>query len=402
MHPRTWLTLLTLPLVTAFSYPVLLRGTQPPRTESTPAKPDPLDGLADIQDVLALVRDNYVDPPDLSKVVGGGIQAALERAHPLNAYLLPEDLRLPDPGPAEIGIRVIKRGIYAHIIHVRAGSPAAEAGVQVGEAIRRLDGESIGPMSAWTLERRLRGADGSALAITRFMNTTGDVRTVTLHRKVLAAPSITVRKESTATLVALPDLKVGRSEELKQLLGPLDHALPLVLDLRQCAGGDVVEAARVARLFVKAEPFATVQEQSKPDQGLAAGVDLQPPFARLAYLAGFSTIGPAELLASALKKQAVASFGDRTAGLAVERNRFLLRQGGAVELVNRRWLGAGGEKLDRTGVVPEFPLRGLKPEDDPLPKILEALAKPREKAPAPKPEPGKQARRVRSSDAVAV
>ncbi len=402
MHPRTWLTLLTLPLVAAFSYPVLLRGTQTPRAEATPAKPDPLDGLADIQDVLALVRDNYVDPPDLGKVVGGGIQAALERAHPLNAYLLPEDLRLPDPGPAETGIRVVKRGIYAHIIHVRAGSPAANAGVQVGEAIRRLDGESIGPMSAWTLERRLRGADGSALSVTRFMNTTGDVRTVTLNRTVLASPALAVRKEAAATVVALPDLRQGRAQELRQLLGSLDHALPLVLDLRQCAGGEVAEAARVAGLFVKTEPFATVQEQGKPDQGLAAGVDLQPPFAKLAYLAGFSTIGPAELLASALKKQAVASFGERTAGLAVERNRFLLRQGGAVELVNRRWLGAGGEKLDRAGVVPEFPLRGLKPEDDPLPRILESLAKPREKTPASKPEAGKQALRLHPGDAVAV
>lgn len=398
MHPRTWLTLLTLPLVAAFSYPVLLRGTQAPRSEASPAKPDPLDGLADIQDVLALVRDNYVDPPDLGKVVGGGIQAALERAHPLNAYLLPEDLRLPDPGPAEIGIRVLKRGIYAHIIHVQAGSPAAEAGVQVGEAIRRLDGESIGPMSAWTLERRLRGAVGSELALTRFMNTTGDVRTVTLQRALLAVPAISVRKESGATVVALPDLRQGRAQELKRLLGGLDHGLPLVLDLRQCAGGEVAEAARVAGLFVKAEPFATVQESGKPDQALAVGADLQPAFARLACLAGFSTIGPGELVASALKKMGVTGFGDRTAGLAVERNRFLLRQGGAVELVNRRWLGAGGEKLDRAGVVPEFPLRGFKPGEDPLPRILEILARPKA---ATKPEPAKQARQARTIDAAA-
>jgi carboxyl-terminal processing protease len=381
MHPRTWLSILTLPLVAAFSYPVLLRGTQAPRSETVQAKPDPLDGLADIQDVLALVRDNYVDPPDLAKVVGGGIQAALERAHPLNAYLLPEDLRLPDPGPAEVGIRVLKRGIYAHVIHVRPGSPAAAAGVQLGEAIRKIDGESIGPMSAWTLERRLKGAEGSPLSITRFAMNTGEVKTISLNRTVLPASSIIVRKDGGASLVALPDLGVGRAQELKQLLGSLDHGLPLVLDLRLCTGGEVAEAARVAGLFVKAEPFATLQESGKPDQALAAGADLQPAFAKLAILTGFSTIGPGELLASALKKQGVPSFGDRTAGLAVERTRFLLRQGGAVELVNRRWLGAGGEKLDRTGVVPEFPLRGLKTEDDPLPKILETLAKPREKAP---------------------
>ena len=64
----------------------------------------------------------------------------------------------------------------------------------------------------------------------------------------------------------------------------------------------------------------------------------------------------------------------------MERARVPLRQGGAVELVSRRWLGAGGEKLDRAGVVPQTPLRGLKPNEDPLPKILESLAKPAPKA----------------------
>lgn len=390
MHPRTWLSILTLPLVAAFSYPVVVRGYQNPRTETAPAKPDPLEGLADIQDVLALVRDNYVDPPDLSKVVGGGIQAALERAHPLNAYLLPEDLRLPDPGPADVGLKLVKRGIYAQVIDVRPGSPAAAAGILVGEAIRRLDGDSIGPMSAWTLERKLRGPVGSELTITRSGYTTGDVKTVKLNRVLAPAASISLRKETGATVVALPDLGAGQAQELKQALGTLDHALPLVLDLRHCGGGEAAEAARIAGYFVKAESFATVQEAGKPDRTLAAETDLQPPFPKLAVLSGFSTQGPGELLASALKKQGIPTFGDRTAGLAVERNRFLLRQGGAVELVNRRWLGAGGEKLDRAGVVPEFPLRSLKPEDDPLPKILETLAKPREKAPV-KAEAGKQA-----------
>ena len=50
--------------------------------------------------------------------------------------------------------------------------------------------------------------------------------------------------------------------------------------------------------------------------------------------------------------------------------------------MNKRWLGAGGEKLDRQGLQPEFPLRGLKPEEDPLPRILEQL----EKKPEPKIE----------------
>jgi carboxyl-terminal processing protease len=374
MHPRTWLALLTLPLVGAFTYPVLFRG-QAPQARAQ-ASPDPLQDLADVQDVLALVRDNYVDPPDMVKVVSGGIQAALERAHPMNAYLGPEDLRLPDPGPADPGLRLMKRGIYAQVLAVLPDSPAERAGILPGDMVRKIDGDSIGAMSAWTMERRLRGPEGSEILLTRFAAQSGDVKKATLHRAILKPASIGVRKEAGAVVVTLPDLQTGRSAELTRTLGQLDHALTLVLDLRRCLGGEPAEAAKCAGLFLKVDPFATLQEAGKADQPLSMVSNPLPAFARTALLLGTGTQGAPELLASAIRKQGIPTFGDRSAGLAVERNRFLLRQGGAVELVNKRWVGAGGEKLDRQGVVPQYPLKGLKPEDDPLPKVLEILAKP--------------------------
>ncbi|HEX7554675.1 MAG TPA: hypothetical protein VF378_14065, partial [Geothrix sp.] len=102
----------------------------------------------------------------------------------------------------------------------------------------------------------------------------------------------------------------------------------------------------------------------------------------------------AEVLASCLKKTGAKTFGERTPGLGVERARFALKQGGAVELVSKRWVGVGGEKLDRQGVVPDQVLR-LVEADDPLAKVLAALQNPEpakaatvasEGATKPKPE----------------
>jgi C-terminal processing protease CtpA/Prc len=98
-------------------------------------------------------------------------------------------------------------------------------------------------------------------------------------------------------------------------------------------------------------------------------------FARLALLTGRSTVGAPEVLAACLKKGGARIFGERTPGLGVERQRFNLKQGGAVELVARRWVGLGGEKLDRQGVIPDQVLR-LTDADDPLAKALAALAAP--------------------------
>lgn len=374
MHPRTWLALLTLPLVGAFTVPLLQRNGQPPKTEAK-APQDPLAGISDIQDVLALVRDNYVDPPDLEKVLGGGIQGALERVHPLNTYLSPEDLRLPEPGPAETGLRLLKRGIYALVIGVVPGSPAQRAGIQVGDVVRKLEGESIGPLGSWHLERRLRGPEGSEVALHRYAASSAQVTRVVLKRERPVRPALAVRREGGDLLVGLPDLSEGRASELAGVLSAEGSGARLILDLRSCHGGSYSEGAKVAGLLLGSGPFATRQEAGQADQVLARAGERHAGLGALAALQAPGTVGPAEALAAALRKAGVPTVGERTAGLAVERTRLPLRQGGAVELVTRRWLGAGDEKLDRQGVVPELALRGLQNEADPLPKVRQALEK---------------------------
>ncbi len=374
MHQRTWLSLLTLPLVAAFTYPVLVQQAKPaPRIEASQVSQDPLAGLSDIQDVLTLVKENYVDVPDLEKVISGGVENALERAHPLNAYLSPEELRLPDPGPAQVGLTLLKKSIWAQVLSVIPGSPADKAGILVGDVIRKIDGDSIGSMSAWVMERRLKGSVDSEIKLVNYDNVSGQLKKLTLQRERVQRPAVAMRKEPKGTLLTLPDLSAGRAAELAGLLGGVDRGLPLVLDLRRCAGGDLAEATQVAALFAGQGPFVTIQEAGKPDRGIAVTPGEASPFPQMAVLLGYGTVGAGEGLAAFLKKQAILTVGERTAGLGVERTRLPLKQGGAVELVYRRWVGAGGEKLDRQGVTPEEPLKGLTPQEDLFPKVLELL-----------------------------
>ncbi|HJV24011.1 MAG TPA: PDZ domain-containing protein [Holophagaceae bacterium] len=390
MHPRAWLSVLSFPLVAAFSLPILKPQAPAPKPQSGVATQDPLAGLSDIQDVLSLVQQNYVDRPDMEKVIGGGIQAVLERAHPFNSLLSQEELRAPEPGPAEAGLKVIKRGgqgLYAQVIAVVPGGPAAQAGIQVGDVIRKVDGDSVGGMSAFDLERRLKGPEGSTLNLFRFAAATNEQNKVTITRRRLAARVLELKPDAQGLRVVVPDFNPGRAQELKNLLQAQDRQKPLALDLRECFDGSPEEAQLVAALFIPGGPFGTLQEAGKAEQGLKVPAGQALGFAKVAIFQAPSTQGAAELLASALKKAGMAVVGERSLGLVVERARFPLRQGGAVELVHRRYLGAGGEKLDRQGVVPTTAVRG-KDEVEHLNKLWEAALKP---VVAPAPEPAKAA-----------
>ncbi|MDE3033676.1 MAG: PDZ domain-containing protein [Acidobacteriota bacterium] len=387
MHARTWLSVLSLPLVGAVTYPVLQQRASAPETTAPKVAPDPLAGLTDIQDVLSLVQRDYVDRPDMGKVLAGGIQAVLERAHPLNAYLSPEDLRLPSPGPASAGLVAVKRGIYAQVLAVTPGGPAAQAGIQPGDVIRKVDGDSVGLLSAWTLERRLRGEPGTPLDLYRYSTLTGDLVKSSLKLEVLPRQKVSIQKATGGIRIALPDLDPGRTQEVRALLAGVDRKQALVLDLRQCVNGSAAEAAALAGFLGVKGTVGTLQQAGKPDEPLAAG-PLGTPFASMAVLIGRSTLGMPEVLAACLKKNGARILGERTPGLAVVRGRFPLRQGGAVELVYGRWVGDGGEKLDRQGLVPDQTLK-LEAADDPLAKALDAL-----KTPLPTPAPAPTAHKA--------
>jgi C-terminal processing protease CtpA/Prc len=251
-------------------------------------------------------------------------------------------------------------------------------------------------MSHWAMERKLRGAAGSELTLTKMASNSTEQMRVVVKREKLQHTAIECRADSKSVMITLPDLGEGRADELNGILRRVDSALPLVVDLRKCFGGNYEEAAKVASLLGYNGTFATLQEVGQPDRPLDVTSANTKTFPKIAVLIGLGTIGPAETLAVALKHlgspttenlkaaKIVIFLGERTMGQAVERGRFYLKQGGAVELVVRRWLGAGGEKLDmgsgggrlsRTGLAPDYSLQGIADTDELLPRILEALAK---------------------------
>ena len=357
---------------------------------------DPLAGLADIQDVLAHISANYVDVPDMAKVIAGGIQEALERVSLLNSYLPPEEAHLSDPGPGETGLTLLKAGILAVVVGVAPDSPAGAAGLQIGDRVRRLDGDSIGSLSQWAIERRLRGAVGSSVTLIVMPGGATEQKRITINRERLQASKIRVVSEPKVSTVVLPDLREGRAKEIADCLMRADLALPLVIDLRTCNGGSYEEAAKVASLLGCTGTFATLQEIGRPDSPIAVPQGEVARFSKIAVLVGLGTLGPSEALAVALKHlgaetqtaqrdgKTIIFLGERTSGQATERTRFALKQGGAVELVTRRWMGSGGERLDMgssggrlnvTGLTPDYSLRGIPENDELMPRILEALEK---------------------------
>jgi hypothetical protein len=94
-----------------------------------------------MEDARYLIENAYVEKVDVDKVIDGAMRGLVEGLDPSSAYLTPDEgprrWRRRAALPAgDVGI-VGTRQFYLRVVGVRDGSPAAKAGLQTGDFVRR-------------------------------------------------------------------------------------------------------------------------------------------------------------------------------------------------------------------------------------------------------------------------
>ena len=384
---------------------------------------NPYRHLRIFEDVVSLISNNYVEDVDLGEVMDGALRGIAEGLDADSAYLSREDVDriesgrpLPEGG---IGVEV-RRRYYLQVVAPADGSPAARAGMLAGDFIRAIDGEPTRFMSSIEGQRRLRGEPGSTVTISLIRGSTQEPYDVELVRERVVAPGVTGRALAGGTgyvRVASfgPGTAVGIADAVSRLA--IDGASRVILDLRNNATGAYDESLAAARRFIADGTLAIRQEhgdEQVPLEAAARGSDAdasrQVPGAAIGagalissgadataadviresvidmpvvLLTNFGTAGPAELFVAGLAdRDRAETVGQRTAGRAAEQKLIRLPDGTGLWLSWARYLTAGGEPIDRVGVVPDVAVDVALPElgeplpdDDPiLDRALEQIA----------------------------
>ena len=121
------------------------------------------------EDVVSLISNNYVEDVDVDKVMHGAMHGLADGLDP--GFGLPRrepgrpfrEERAAQPArPASSSPGSITYGV----ITARDGSPAARAGLQPGDYIRAIDGQSTRDTSVFEGTRLLRGKPGTKVRLT--------------------------------------------------------------------------------------------------------------------------------------------------------------------------------------------------------------------------------------------
>lgn len=312
-----------------------------------------------------VIEDFYgVLPPAETRMRGAirGLLATLD--DPYTVLLDPEPAREEQQRLSgrigSIGVSLWWAGDGAIALAPHPDSPAAAAGVRMGDRLLAIDGVRLdGVRDLDAVARRFEGDVGTTLTLT--LQRDAAEFTLTLTRAEAVQPSVQWRVLEGAPHIGYLRLQLftaETAEEVRQALATLQDrgVSALVLDLRGNGGGMLADLDAIAGLFLPSG--ATLYYDVRGAQERQVTVRGPQQFHKpLLVLVDGSTASAAEILAAALRDQARATLiGAQTYGKGSIQALYPLQDGSVLHVTHAVWLTPNRERLDGVGLTPDIPV----------------------------------------------
>lgn len=300
----------------------------------------------------------------LERAATDGMAKAMNECH--TYYLDPDrakSFNRPPEAYSGIGATILApsaEGGMSEIASVFPGSPAERAGVRPGDRIRVVDGTDVTGFSPDEIAQRIRGPEGTSVALT-LVRGQQEVR-FTITRATLTPPRVIERPHDQGQIaqITITALNGDVARQTKEAVekGIQTGVKGFVIDLRNNPGGDLSAAVDIASIFLR---NGTLVEQVGRDgrkesvrTNDRSYVGFTGP---VVVLVNERSASGAEIIAAGLRANGIASVvGSRTAGcVGIAQPRQMPDDGLLLVTLARMQDAKTGEELNGKG-------RGVAPD----------------------------------------
>jgi len=319
--------------------------------------------LALIGGIIQLVQRDYVHPVDSSTLTDDALKGMLNRLDPHSDYMNEQEFRETQADIAGkfggLGIQISSQNGVPKVIAPIDGTPADKAGMQPGDLIVAINGQSTQGMGLTKIVRLLRGDPGTKVTIAVLRGTKKPFD-VTITRSIIQVASvkskllpdnigyarITEFGEDTAT-----DFK----KAVEGLKGQANGGLKgFVLDLRNDPGGLLTAAVAVGGNFLGNGTVVSIRGRNSNDDHVykANGSDLMPNVPVVVLINGASA-SASEIVAGALQDRKRATvMGTQSFGKGSVQTVIPLNGHGALRLTTALYYTPNGRSIQGQGISP--------------------------------------------------
>lgn len=330
-------------------------------------------------DIFERIRAQYVEPVETDKLVEAAINGMLTSLDPHSSYLSAkdfEDMQVQTKGEfGGLGIEVTQEEGFVKVIAPMDDTPAADAGIQAGDYITHVNGESISGLMLDQAVDLMRGPVGSEIIITVVRKGTPEPFDVSIIRDTIKLTAVRGRVVGKAVVLRVttfndqttPGLKAELQKGIDELGGP-ENLEGVVIDLRNNPGGLLNEAISVSDAFLETgEIVSTRGRNPQDDERFNAQpgdlIDGKP----IVILINGGSASASEIVTGALQDHRRAIVvGTKSFGKGSVQQLIPLKGDGAMRLTTARYYTPSGRSIQALGISPDIVVQQpVKPPVDP-------------------------------------
>jgi carboxyl-terminal processing protease len=330
----------------------------PPRAAAQDPDANLLSRLRTFNEVLRIIRSNYVEDVEPSELVDSAIEGLLTDLDPHSNYLDPKrSAETNERYRGEyfgIGISFAIREGYITVISPIEGSPSDRLGIRAGDRIVKINNESAHDISENDVFEKLRGPEGSQVHVSILRPGSDDLLEMDIVREKIPLRSVpyAFMLDSTTGYVRMILFSAHTAGELETALAKLEVAgmKRLILDLRGNAGGLLEQAVEVSEKFLDRGQLIVSQKGRIPganDEHYASGRKRHPRFP-LIVLVDHGSASASEIVAGAVQDwDRGLVVGQTSFGKGLVQRQFRLSDGSALFLTIARYYTPSGRLIQR-------------------------------------------------------
>ena len=331
-------------------------------------------------DIFERIRSSYVEEIDEEKLIESAISGMLTSLDPHSSYMAPEDfstMQVQTRGEfGGLGIEVTQENGFIKVVSPIDDTPADNAGIEAGDFITKVDGESTLGKTLDEAVDKMRGPVGSEIIITVVREGVDEPFDVSIIRDTIEIKAVKARSEgktvvlrvSSFTSKTYPNLQESLEKEINAA-GGLEYINGVVVDLRNNPGGLLTQAIRVSDAFLESGEIVSTRGRGARDAERynATPGDLTNGKPIVVLINGGSA-SASEIVAGALQDHHRAiivgtkSFGKGSVQTIIP----LSSDGAAMRLTTARYYTPSGRSIQSLGVSPDILVeQRIRSDEDP-------------------------------------
>lgn len=310
-----------------------------------------------------LIGDYFIDDYDLAELEAAAADGAA--AYMVEAtgdrwsyYISADDMQAyteqMNNAYVGIGVTILETEGGVEIVSVTEGSPAEEAGIQVGDICTAVEGQATADLGIEGTKAVVRGEEGTFVSMTFLRGT--EILDLSVERRSIVTPVAEWEMlENNIALIAIYNFDYHCAE---QTFACMDEALAqgaeaFLFDVRFNGGGLKDELVKVLDyLLPEGVLFRSVDYDGTEEVDYSDSACVEMPMAVLVNLDSYSA---AEFFAAALQEYGWATVvGEKTYGKGNFQTGFELSDGSLLNISIGKYYTPNGVSLTGVGITPDI------------------------------------------------